>query len=130
MSSNIPASAIRELSIEGRLTVSNMAIEHGARAGLIAPDAKTFAYVKGRPYAPKGADWDAAVAWWTSLATDPGATYDKVGADRRGGHRPDRDLGHQPGRRACRSPAWSPPPPASPIPPSRKPRANRSTTWG
>lgn len=71
-------SAIRGLSIEGRLTVSNMAIEHGARAGLIAPDEKTFAYVKGRPYAPKGADWDAAVAWWTSLATDPGATYDKV----------------------------------------------------
>ena len=71
-------SAIRSLSVEGRLTVSNMAIEHGARAGLIAPDEKTFAYVKGRPYAPKGADWDAAIAWWTSLATDPGATYDKV----------------------------------------------------
>ncbi len=71
-------SVIRDLSIEGRLTVSNMAIEHGARAGLIAPDEKTIAYVKGRPYAPKGADWDKAVAWWTSLATDPGATYDKV----------------------------------------------------
>jgi len=71
-------SAIRGLSVEGRLTVSNMAIEHGARAGLIAPDAKTFAYVKGRPYAPSGAEWDAAVAWWSSLATDPGATYDKV----------------------------------------------------
>ncbi|NCU11443.1 MAG: 3-isopropylmalate dehydratase large subunit, partial [Sphingomonadaceae bacterium] len=71
-------SVIRDLSIEGRLTVSNMAIEHGARAGLIAPDEKTFAYVKGRPYAPKGADWDKAVAWWNSLATDPGATYDKV----------------------------------------------------
>ena len=71
-------SAIRALSVEGRLTVSNMAIEHGARAGLIAPDATTFAYVNGRPYAPKGADWDAAVAWWTSLATDPGASYDKV----------------------------------------------------
>ena len=70
--------AIRALSVEGRLTVSNMAIEHGARAGLIAPDATTFAYLKGRPYAPKGADWDAAVVWWTSLATDPGATYDKV----------------------------------------------------
>ncbi|MCH7628343.1 MAG: 3-isopropylmalate dehydratase large subunit [Proteobacteria bacterium] len=69
---------IRDLSIEGRLTVSNMAIEHGARAGLIAPDEKTFAYLKGRPYAPKGAEWDAAVAWWTSLATDPGAKYDKV----------------------------------------------------
>ena len=71
-------SAIRGLSIEGRLTVSNMAIEHGARAGLIAPDATTFAYLKGRPYAPKGSDWDAAVAWWTSLATDPGAVYDQV----------------------------------------------------
>ncbi|HMT46752.1 MAG TPA: 3-isopropylmalate dehydratase large subunit [Novosphingobium sp.] len=71
-------SAIRDLSIEGRLTVSNMAIEHGARAGLIAPDEKTFEYVHGRPYAPKGEDWDKAVAWWKSLATDPGATYDKV----------------------------------------------------
>ena len=71
-------SAIRALSIEGRLTVSNMAIEGGARAGLIAPDETTFAYLKGRPYAPRGADWDAAVAYWRSLATDPGATYDKV----------------------------------------------------
>ncbi|MCP5386343.1 MAG: 3-isopropylmalate dehydratase large subunit [Novosphingobium sp.] len=70
--------AIRDLSVEGRLTVSNMAIEHGARAGLIAPDDKTFAYVKGRPYAPKGDEWEAAVAWWKNLATDPGATYDKV----------------------------------------------------
>lgn len=71
-------SAIHDLSIEGRLTVSNMAIEHGARAGLIAPDAKTIDYVRGRPYAPKGADWDKAVEWWLSLATDPGARYDKV----------------------------------------------------
>ena len=71
-------STIRALSVEGRLTVSNMAIEGGARAGLIAPDATTFAYLKGRPYAPKGADWDAAVTYWTSLATDPGATYDKT----------------------------------------------------
>ncbi|MFM5918562.1 MAG: aconitase family protein, partial [Novosphingobium sp.] len=71
-------SAIRDLSIEGRLPVSNMAIEHGARAGLIAPDEKTFAYVKGRPYAPKGSEWDEAVQWWASLATDPGAVYDKV----------------------------------------------------
>ncbi|MEY4240112.1 MAG: 3-isopropylmalate dehydratase large subunit [Pseudomonadota bacterium] len=67
-----------EMSIEGRLTVCNMSIEAGARAGLIAPDEKTFAFLKGRPYAPKGADWDAAVAWWKSLATDPGATYDKT----------------------------------------------------
>ncbi len=66
-----------EMSIEGRLTVCNMSIEAGARAGLIAPDEKTFAFLKGRPYAPKGADWDAAVAWWKSLATDPGASFDK-----------------------------------------------------
>ena len=71
-------SAIRALSIEGRLTISNMAIEHGARAGLCAPDDVTYAYLKGRPYAPKGADWDAAVAYWNSLRTDPGASYDKV----------------------------------------------------
>jgi 3-isopropylmalate/(R)-2-methylmalate dehydratase large subunit len=71
-------SAIRGLSIEGRLTISNMAIEGGARAGLIAPDDVTFTYLKGRPYAPKGADWDAAVAYWKSLATDAGATYDKT----------------------------------------------------
>lgn len=71
-------SAIRALSVEGRLTVSNMAIEGGARAGLIAPDETTFAYLKGRPYAPKDTYWDAAVEYWKSLATDPGATYDKV----------------------------------------------------
>ncbi len=69
--------AIRDLSIEGRLTISNMAIEHGARAGLIAPDAKTFAYLEGRPMAPKGKDWDAALAWWQSLPTDAAAVYDK-----------------------------------------------------
>ena len=66
-----------DMSVEGRLTVCNMSIEAGARAGLVAPDEKTFAYVKGRPYAPKGEDWDKAVAWWKSLATDPGATFDK-----------------------------------------------------
>ncbi len=71
-------STIRALSVEGRLTISNMAIEGGARAGLIAPDDVTFAYLKGRPMAPKGAEWDAAVAYWRTLATDPGATYDKT----------------------------------------------------
>ena len=70
-------SAIRSLSVEGRLTVSNMAIEHGARAGLIAPDEKTYAYLQGRPMAPAGADWDAALAWWQSLPTDAGAVYDR-----------------------------------------------------
>jgi 3-isopropylmalate/(R)-2-methylmalate dehydratase large subunit len=67
----------REMSVEGRLTVCNMSIEGGARAGLIAPDEKTFEYLKGRPYTPTGEDWDKAVAWWTSLATDPDATFDK-----------------------------------------------------
>ncbi|PKP87618.1 MAG: 3-isopropylmalate dehydratase large subunit, partial [Alphaproteobacteria bacterium HGW-Alphaproteobacteria-16] len=69
---------IRNLSIEGRLTVSNMSIEGGARSGLIAPDDKTFAYLKGRPMAPSGKQWDDAVAWWKTLPTDPGATYDRV----------------------------------------------------
>lgn len=67
-----------EMSVEGRLTVCNMAIEGGARAGLIAPDETTIAYVQGRPYAPRGEDWDKAVAWWNSLATDQGATFDKT----------------------------------------------------
>jgi len=69
---------IREMSVEGRLTVANMSIEAGARAGMIAPDEITFAYIKGRPMAPKGADWDKAVAWWRTLATDPGARYDRT----------------------------------------------------
>ncbi|WP_085808372.1 3-isopropylmalate dehydratase large subunit [Sphingomonas sp. TZW2008] len=69
---------IREMSIEGRLTVANMSIEAGARAGMIAPDDTTFAYIKGRPMAPTGADWDKAVAWWRSLASDPGAVYDRT----------------------------------------------------
>ncbi|KKC24757.1 3-isopropylmalate dehydratase large subunit [Sphingomonas sp. SRS2] len=68
----------REMSIEGRITVCNMAIEHGARSGLVAPDDATFAYLKDRPMAPKGAAWDNAVSWWRTLATDPGAKYDKV----------------------------------------------------
>ncbi len=68
---------IRNLSIEGRLTISNMSIEGGARAGLIAPDEATFAYLKGRPMAPQGADWDAAVAYWRTLTSDAGARYDK-----------------------------------------------------
>ncbi|NBE09256.1 3-isopropylmalate dehydratase large subunit [Paragemmobacter ruber] len=70
--------AIRELSMEGRMTVCNMAIEGGARAGLIAPDEKTFAYVQGRPHAPKGAKWEAALAYWKTLFTDEGAHFDKV----------------------------------------------------
>jgi 3-isopropylmalate/(R)-2-methylmalate dehydratase large subunit len=68
--------AIRKLSMEGRMTICNMSIEWGAKAGMIAPDETTFAYLKGREHAPKGADWDAAVAYWRSLPTDEGAAYD------------------------------------------------------
>jgi 3-isopropylmalate/(R)-2-methylmalate dehydratase large subunit len=69
--------AIRNLSMEGRMTVCNMSIEAGARAGMIAPDETTFAYLKGRPHAPQDADWDAAVEYWTSLRTDGDAVFDK-----------------------------------------------------
>ncbi|MDJ1008203.1 MAG: 3-isopropylmalate dehydratase large subunit [Paracoccaceae bacterium] len=69
-------SAIRSLSMEGRMTVCNMAIEGGARAGLIAPDDKTFDYVKGRPHAPKGAMWEAAMTYWKTLHSDDGAHFD------------------------------------------------------
>ena len=68
--------AIRDLSMEGRMTVCNMAIELGAKAGLIAPDETTFAYLKNRTYAPKGQDWDDAVAYWKTLQTDDGAVFD------------------------------------------------------
>ena len=68
--------AIRSLSMEERMTICNMSIEGGARAGLIAPDETTFEYIRGRKHAPKGADWDAAVAKWRALGTDEGATYD------------------------------------------------------
>jgi len=70
-------SAIRALSIEERMTVCNMSIEAGARAGMVAPDDTTYQYVFGRPFAPKGADWDAALARWKQLPTDEGAAYDK-----------------------------------------------------
>jgi 3-isopropylmalate/(R)-2-methylmalate dehydratase large subunit len=69
---------IAALSIEGRMTVCNMAIEAGARAGLVAPDAKTFAYLHGRARAPRAEEWDAAVAYWATLPTDVGATYDRT----------------------------------------------------
>jgi 3-isopropylmalate/(R)-2-methylmalate dehydratase large subunit len=70
-------SAIRSLSIEGRLTVCNMSIEGGAKAGMIAPDDATYEYISGRPFAPKGAAWDAALAYWRSLPSDPGARFDR-----------------------------------------------------
>jgi len=70
--------AVRELSMEGRMTLCNMSIEAGARAGMVAPDETTFAYVKGKSFAPKDQDWDDTVAQWRKLASDPGAEYDTV----------------------------------------------------
>ncbi|GAA2968403.1 3-isopropylmalate dehydratase large subunit [Microbacterium schleiferi] len=69
-------SAIRALSMEGRMTICNMSIEAGARAGMVAPDDTTFAYLEGRPHAPKGQDWEDAVAYWRTLPSDEGAVYD------------------------------------------------------
>ena len=69
--------AIRALSVEARMTVCNMTIEGGAKAGMIAPDDKTFAFIKGRSLAPQGAEWDRAVAYWRTLSSDPGARYDR-----------------------------------------------------
>ncbi len=71
-------SAIRALGMEGRMTICNMSIEGGARAGLVAPDDTTFEYVRGRPHAPSGADWDAAVEGWRTLRTDDGAQHDRA----------------------------------------------------
>ncbi len=71
-------SAITNLTMEGRMTLCNLSIESGARGGMIAPDETTFSYVKGREYAPKGADWDKALAYWKTLKTDDGAEFDKV----------------------------------------------------
>jgi len=71
-------SAVRALDMEARMTLCNMSIEGGARAGMVAPDDTTFEYLRGRPLVPQGADWDAAVARWRQLATDDGATYDRT----------------------------------------------------
>lgn len=70
--------AVTALSMEGRMTLCNLAIESGARAGLVAPDEKTLAYLRDKEFAPRGEDWDAAAAYWRSIASDPGAEYDKV----------------------------------------------------
>ena len=97
-------SAIRALSMEARMTICNMSIEAGARAGMVAPDETTFAYLKGRPHAPQGQDWDDAVAYWRTLPTDDDAVFDAevfLDADQL---EPVRHLGHQPrpGRLAAR----------------------------
>jgi 3-isopropylmalate/(R)-2-methylmalate dehydratase large subunit len=88
--------AIRDLSIEGRLTVCNMAIEAGARAGFVAADEKTIEYVKGRPFAPTGEDWDKAVAYWETLHSDDGAEFDAVVRIDAAGIRPQVTWGTSP----------------------------------
>ena len=87
-------SAIRALSMEGRMTVCNMSIEAGARAGMIAVDDATIDYLKGRPFAPTGALWDRAVAYWRTLRSDDGVRFDRVVDARRGGDRAPRDVGN------------------------------------
>jgi 3-isopropylmalate/(R)-2-methylmalate dehydratase large subunit len=91
------SSAIRALSMEERMTVCNMTIEGGARAGLVAPDDTTFEYLHGRPHAPKGDQWDAAVARWKQLASDDGATYDRTVTIDAGALEPMITFGTNPG---------------------------------
>jgi len=90
--------AIRALSMEGRMTLCNMSIEAGARAGMIAPDDTTYAYLEGRPYAPKGADWERALAAWRALPTDEGATFDKTTVLRADDVAPQVTWGTNPGQ--------------------------------
>ena len=73
----MPGSAIRELPVEGRLTICNLSIELGAKMGMVAPDEKTFEYLRGRPYAPEGAMWEQAVSAWRELPSDVDASFDQ-----------------------------------------------------
>ena len=121
--------AIEELSMEGRMTICNMSIEWGAKAGLIAPDQTTFDYLEGRPEAPKGADWDAAVAHWKTLVTDEDAEFDKEIVLDASDDDAVRHLGHQPGpgraarRRGARTPT------TSTTRRTGSPRRRRWSTW-
>jgi 3-isopropylmalate/(R)-2-methylmalate dehydratase large subunit len=92
---NTAAPPFDGFTMEERMTVCNMSIEGGARVGYVNPDETTFAYLKGRPYSPTGAAWDAAVEGWKSFASDPGAKYDDVVKIDAARHRADRHLGHQ-----------------------------------
>ena len=121
--------AIRSLSMEGRMTVCNMSIEAGARAGLIAPDDTTFAYLEGKPHAPKGATWEHALDAWRALVTDADATFDKEVVHRRDDAAPARVVGHesQPDGHDRRPP--SPIRTRSPTPARARRRSVRSRTW-
>ena len=114
--------AFEQMSMEGRMTVCNMSIEWGARAGMIAPDDTTFAYLEGRDHAPQGAQWDEAVAYWRSLRTDDDAEFDAEVVVDAAEHHSVRHLGHEPrpgrpagghgarpGRLRRRRPTGSPP---------------------
>ena len=94
-------SAIRGLDMEGRMTLCNMSIEAGARCGMVAPDEITFDYLRGRPLAPQGADFDAAVTRWRALATDPGAEFDRVVTIDAGDIKPTVTWGTHPGMGAA-----------------------------
>ena len=108
--------AIEALSMEARMTICNMSIEWGAKAGMIAPDDTTFEYLQGRPHAPKGDEWDAAVAYWRTLVTDEGAEFDKEVSIDAADVDAVRHLGHQP-RPGCRARR-------------RRPRSRRASTKG
>jgi 3-isopropylmalate/(R)-2-methylmalate dehydratase large subunit len=119
--------AIRALSMEGRMTICNMSIEAGARAGMVAPDDTTFAYLEGKPHAPKGADWDAAVAYWRSLVTDDDATFDTTVTIDAAAIEPWVTWGTNPGQGAPLSAAV--PDPASFRDPAARAAAERALTY-
>src|SRR3954453_7085245 len=120
-------SAIRGLSMEGRMTVCNMSIEAGARAGLIAPDDTTFAYLEGRPHAPKGAAWERALDDWRGLVTDDGAAFDKEGTLDAAALRPHVSWGTNPGQVVAIDDAV--PDPDSFLDPSAREAAQRALTY-
>ena len=120
--------AIRNLSMEGRMTICNMSIEAGARAGMIAPDETTFAYLKGRPHAPEGADWDAAVEYWRSLRTDDDAVFDAEVVLSAADIEPFVTWGTNPGQGLPLS-GRVPDPAAIADPAPAAPRSGRWSTW-
>ena len=95
-------SCVARLSMAQRMTICNMAVEAGARAAIVAPDQTTFAYLKGRPRAPDGTDWDRAVAEWSALPSDPERGFRPRGGNPRRRNRADRDMGHKPAGRGSR----------------------------
>ncbi len=118
---------IATLSMEARMTLCNMSIEAGARVGMVAPDATTFAYIKGRPLAPEGADWDAAVAHWQTLATDPEAVFDREVELDIGALAPQVSWGTNPGETAPID--GRVPDPSTEADPVRRARMQRSLSY-